>query len=198
MADVGYIYCFSVTSVPGMVVMRWIQTPQLGSIGSSEAYTVEFTQRVSEPRQKYESLCGLLQQYEKKSDEQGFSYDSLGTIRECVSTVMGMKNTSFAPAKVNAVKGHSGRDMTKYFKDGETIRHYIRLGKYGPFDLWEGTYNLAENMIVHNGCGYFSLSAFAMEHYIRVGKTRKSAGGWKECLCKENEWISCSERSPSV
>jgi hypothetical protein len=79
------------------------------------------------------------------------------------------------------------RIMSKYFKDGQQIRHCIANAK-----IWIGQYNLANNNIVCDGKIYTSLSGFARAHYLQERPHRNpNANGWVECECEVNaEWIS--------
>lgn len=79
------------------------------------------------------------------------------------------------------------RDMSKYFTNGQRIRHTIGINK-----IWIGIYDSTKNKIIHNENFYKSLSGFAKKHYS-IDRTDRvmNANGWKECECEINgEWFS--------
>jgi hypothetical protein len=78
------------------------------------------------------------------------------------------------------------RDMSKYFKHGQSICHTIGANN------WIGTYDASSNKIIFGGNKYKSLSGFAEAHYKAERPDRfPNANGWKECEYNVfGKWIS--------
>ena len=85
----------------------------------------------------------------------------------------------------------SGRDMTKYFTNGQRIRHII--GKNTTAYNWTGIFDYSRNVIIYDGESYKSMSAFALKHHHYYDPTRQTSNGWAECEYEiGDKWVSTS------
>lgn len=210
----GYIYCFSNSSMPGILKVGMTERTPEARLSEANApdtwrpptpYKIEFAKKVSNPSQKEKTLHTLLEQYTDRpnlrkeffivSKEEVHKFFDLmdGEMwaetrkEEDEEEEEGEEDTSSESAprvKATGVKGC--RDMTKCFTNGQRIRHTIGINK-----TWIGTYDSSKNGIVCDGKFYTSLSNFALMHNRVYNPTRMSTDGWTHCECEaDGKWIS--------
>ena len=208
----GYIYCFSNSSMPG--ILKVGMTERMPEIRLSEAnasdtwrpptpYKIEFAKKVSNPSQKEKTLHTLLEQYTERihprreffrvSQEEVLKFFDLmdgemwaETLEEGEEEEEDTSSES-APG-VNATGAKGCRDMAKCFTNGQRIRHTIGINK-----SWIGTYDSSTNQISYDRKLYTSLSSFACAHNLSelTHRITNTANGWKECECEvDGKWIS--------
>jgi hypothetical protein len=212
MTDGGYVYCFSNSSMLGILkIGMTMKTPELRLRDANKSniwkpptpYKIEFAKKVFKPKQKEMTLHSLLSQYtERINPKREFFRVSPEEVKTFFDLIDGEEwidiplnddaeeeeeeeVESDIPNDVEIVK-NGCRDMTKCFTNGQRIRH-----KIGILKIWIGTYDTLQNMILHNQKSYKSLSGFAGMHYITDRPDRVSANGWAECECEvDGIWIS--------
>ena len=207
----GYIYCVSNACMPGILKIGMTErTPEarLKEANSSDTwrsptpFKIEFAKKVLNPSQKENTLHILLEQYtERINPRREFFRVSPEEVRKFFDLIDGEMwvetskeeeeeeeeyNSSDSVMRVKPISTKGCRDMTKYFTNGQRIRHTIGINK-----VWIGTYDSLRNGIICEGKFYTSLSNFALEHHHSYNPTRRSAGGWAECECEvDGNWIS--------
>lgn len=217
-SEQGWIYCLSNDSYEGQlkigITMKEpdVRAKQLYTTGVPTAFTVEFAKKVMSPAEKEKTIHKLLAQYtERVNPKREFFYVSVDEVRTFFELMDGewwekeevekneseesdedVENDSYIKRKSECqnteAKVGRGRDMKKYFRDGQSIRHVIGINK-----TWEGVYSFAKNGISFGGKIYNSPSNFAKNHYRseRPNRTHSNANGWLECECKINgKWVS--------
>jgi hypothetical protein len=209
----GYIYCFSNSSMPGILKVGMTEkTPviRLGEANASDTWRpptpskIEFAKKIYDASGKEKTLHTLLEQYtERIHPRREFFRVSPEEVRKFFDLMDGEMwaethaeeeeeeeeeedaSSELAPkVKLSDIKGC--RDMAKCFTNGQLIRHTIGINK-----TWTGTYDSSKNGIVCDGKFYTSLSNFALMHNRVYNSTRMSTDGWTHCECEvDGKWIS--------
>ena len=201
----GYLYAFSNICMPGILKVGMTErTPEerLRDANRSDTwrppapYKLECAIKVNNPLKKENILHRILEKYvERINPEREFFKISIEEIRLFFSLfdseIYVIKNEDEGEIEeVKDVKNKKSRDMKKYFKDGQSIRHNID----GSF--WIGEYDSDKNVITYNGKQYKTPTNFAQDHYKQEKPGKTNINGWKECECEiEGRWISISSLS---
>ena len=217
-SEQGWIYCLSNDSYEGQlkigITMKEpdVRAKQLYTTGVPTAFTVEFAKKVMSPAEKEKTIHKLLAQYtERVNPKREFFYVSVEEVRTFFELMDGewwekeevenneseesdeeVEDDSSIKRKSECqntgVKVGRGRDMKKYFRDGQAIRHVIGVNK-----IWEGVYNEEQNGILFGGKIYNYISSFAKDHYISErppNRAHFNVNGWKDCQCKiDGKWV---------
>jgi len=206
----GYIYCFSNSSMPGILKVGMTErTPEirLSEANASDTwrpptpYNIEFAKKVSNPSQKEKTLHELLEQYVVRihprreffrvTQEEVIKFFDLMDGEMWTRTSEEKEEDeddtlSESAPRVKATGAKGCRDMTKCFTNGQRIRHTIGINK-----SWIGTYDSSKNGIACDGKFYTSLSNFALFHNRVYNPTRMTTDGWTHCECEvDGKWIS--------
>ena len=211
----GYIYCFTNSSMPGILKVGMTErTPEtrLGEANASDTwrpptpYKIEFAKKVSNASGKEKTLHILLEQYtERIYPRREFFLVTPEEIRKFFDLMDGemwIENreeekeeeeeeeeedvSSELTQRVKATDVKGCRDMTKCFSHGQRIRHVVGINK-----TWTGTYDSQRNGIVCDGTFYTSLSNFALLHNREYNPSRMSTDGWTHCECEvAGKWVS--------
>jgi hypothetical protein len=185
---------------------------ELYKTGVPLPFVVEFAKKVSNPKQKETILHNLLSQYTERINQNReyfrVSPEEVRTFFELMDGEMWVDTRIVHEdededededeagygdgATANAVK-RSGRDMRKYFTDGQRISHTIGINK-----TWIGTYDYARNGIICDTILYQSLSGFVNTHHKKNGTyTNNGVSGWATAKCEvDGQWISVSKLQP--
>ena len=190
----GYIYCFSNTSMPGILKIGMTErdpnerTKELFTTGIPAPFNIEFAKKVSNPKKKETLLHQILELYaERINPKREFFKVSIEEVKLLFELIEG-DNWIYDEREEEEEKNESGRgcrDMSKCFFDGQKIMHTI------GDKTWIGIFDKSRNLINYNNSMY-TLNSFAMNHY-RLEKPERVASGnaWKECKCEiDNEWVS--------
>lgn len=210
----GYIYCFSNISMPNIFkigttertpIERLKEANSLDTWKPPTPYKIEFAKKVKNPKEKETTLHKLLEQYtERINPRREFFKVSLEEIKIFFDLIDGEiykenkdnkeideKNNIEEDEENNSDSDNSKRNMynmSQYFKDGQRIRHIIGINK-----IRIGIYNSSQNVIIHEGNMYKSLSGFALKHNRVYNSSRKTTNGWTECEYEvDGQWISTS------
>ena len=119
----------------------------------------------------------------KKSD---FTKVSKLVKQECFGLNIGIDGKySLIPTTQNK-NAFSGRDMSKYFKHGQKIRHVYNG------DIWMAIYNSSDKMLHHGETKYKSPTGFVKKHMEAcTGTFNASLNGWKHCQTLiEDQWVN--------
>jgi len=188
---------------------------ELYKTGVPLPFELEFAKKVSNPKQKETLLHTLLSQYTERpnplreffrvSPEEVKTFFDLMDGEMWVDTrVVGndvdvdadaadadAADVDVDGANIIAVSG--GRDMRKYFTDGQRICHTIGVTK-----TWIGTYDYARNGIICDTIFYKSLSGFVNTHHKHNGTyTNNGVSGWATAKYElDGQWISVSKIQP--
>lgn len=194
----GYIYCFSNPSMLGIVKIG--MTERTPEIRLSEAnahdtwrpptpYKIEFAKKVLDVSRKEKILHTLLEEYTDRDSIKPrceffrVSPEKVRIFFDLMDGEMWIEDKDVQEEVF--VKGC--RDMTKCFTDGQRIRH-----KIGD-NIWIGTYDSSNAIIIYNGKTYDSLTALSKAHHLIESSHRQTntANGWKECECEiDGNWVS--------
>ena len=211
--SIGWVYCFSNPSMPG--ILKVGMTERMPEIRLAEAnasdtwrpptpYKIEFAKKVSNASEKEKTLHILLEQYTDRIHPRReffrVSPEEVRTFFDLMDGEMWVKtcvkeeekeedNYSETTPRVKVSDVIGCRDMTKCFTDGQSIRHTIGINK-----TWTGTYDYSKNGIVYDGklyCGRSPLNQFAKSHYETERNDRVSnVNAWIECECEvDGKWI---------
>lgn len=207
----GYIYCFSNSSMPGILKVGMTErTPEarLSEANASDTwrpptqYKIEFAKKVFNPLQKEKTLHTLLEQYtDRIHPRREFFRVSQEEVRKFFDLMDGEmwaetrekeeeeeeeESTSESGQRINVIGVKGCRDMAKCFTNGQRIRHTIGINK-----TWIGIYDSSKNGIVYGG-KIFTLNKFAVSHFESERPDRVSnVNAWKECECEvDGKWIS--------
>jgi hypothetical protein len=179
-------------------------------------YKIEIAKKVFNPKQKETTLHLLLSQYtERINPKREFfriSSEEVKTFFELMDGELWLKTEEFTDEDTEnepededteeqeeqeeqeesenpqstQLSCKPCRDMSKYFTNGQHIRHSISIDK-----IWIGIYDLSKNMIKCDGIFYSSLSGFAISHHKSENNNRVTANGWIECQYELNDiWTS--------
>jgi len=215
----GFIYCFSNKSMLGILKVGMTErTPDviLNEANNSDTwrpptpYKIEFAKKVSNPKQKENTLHILLSQYtERINPRREFFRVSSEEVKEFFNLMDGdfwidkikeeqdndednVKDdeTSTSSTKSETLVSNYCRDTSKCFTNGQRIRHTIGINK-----TWIGIYDSSKNGIIYNDKiyqGRSSLNQFAISHYeIEQIDRVSNVNPWGECECEVNgKWIS--------
>jgi len=201
----GYLYAFSNTCMPGILKVGMTErTPEerLRDANRSDTwrppapYKLECAIKVNNPLKKENILHRILEKYVSRiNPEREFFKITIEEIRLFFSLfdseIYVIKNEDEGEIEeVKDVKNKKSRDMKKYFKDGQNIRHNI------DGSSWIGEYDSDKNVISYNGKQYKTPTNFAQDHYKQEKPGKTNINGWKECECEiEGRWISISSLS---
>ena len=189
---------------------------ELYKTGVPLPFDLEFAKKVSNPKQKETLLHALLSQYTERpnplreffrvSPEEVKTFFGLMDGEMWVDThVVGNEADADVDADVDAadvdadtdganiIAVSGGRDMRKYFTDGQRICHTIGVTK-----TWIGTYDYARNGIICDTIFYKSLSGFVNTHHKHNGTyTNNGVSGWATAKYElDGQWISVSKIQP--
>lgn len=193
-----------------------IRAKELYKTGVPLPFALEFAKKVSNPKQKETLLHTLLSQYtDRPNPLREFFRVSPEEVRTFFDL---MDGEMWVDAHVvdedadgdgdedvdgegeeegaNLIAVSGGRDMRKYFTDGQRIRHTIGVNK-----TWIGTYDYARNGITRDTIFYKSLSGFVNTHHRDNGTyTNNGVNGWAKTTKAECEldgqWIYVSNIQP--
>jgi len=192
MIQTGYLYCFSNSSMPG--ILKIGMTERSPKIRLNEAnttdtwrpptkYKIEFAKFVNNPIEKEKTVHLLLEKYTERVDPRR---EFFRTSSQEVLNLFELMDGEWYSEQNNEVNLKGCRDMRKCFKHGQRIRHTI-----GSTNTWTGIYDSSKNGILYYG-KFLTLHAFAMSHYKSERPDRTSnVNAWKECECEVNgEWVS--------
>lgn len=180
-------------------------------------YVLEFAKKVKNPKYKETLLHTLLSQYTERinpkreffrvSSEEVNAFFNLmdgdyivpNSGEETVDDYSDDDTDELAEGDAENAKSLITRkgpnDMSKYFTNGQKIRHTIGINK-----TWVGVYNTEHNGIIYEGDIYKSLSGFVNAHHRNNG-TYKNNGvsGWRYAECECNgEWVSVKEYANKI
>lgn len=215
--SVGYIYCFSNPSMPGIHKIGMTErTPdtRLSEANASDTwrpptlYKIELAKKVLEPKQKEITLHKLFSQYtERINPKREFFRISLEEVKtffdlidgenwiqnqehECEEDIEEIEecDETYQTKQLQIVKGC--RDASKCFTNNQRIRHTIGINK-----IWIGVYDSLSNGILYNEKlyqGRSPLNKFVTSHYESERSDRvTNANAWSECECEvDGKWIS--------
>ena len=206
--SIGWVYCFSNPSMPGILkVGMTARTPEerakeLFTTAVPLPFKIEFAKRVSDPLQKEMTLHDLLEKYtDRINSRREFFRVSQEEVRKLCDLMDGEmwagtreeeeeeeeEDTSESALRTKATSVMGCRDMTKCFKDGQRIRHTIKRIN----DTWIGTYDSSKNGIVYDEKFYKTMAHFANTHGKIDNLTNQN--GWITCECEvDGEWKSTS------
>jgi hypothetical protein len=209
----GYLYVMSNDSMPGILKIGMTErTPDLRLKEANSStwvpipYKIEFAKKLLEPKKKECTLHKLLTQYsERVNHRREFFRISLDEVKVYFDLMDGeWWNQPESNEEYNdiideddvdeddnpendKINNASIRDLSKYFSNGQRIRHTIGINK-----TWIGVFDFSKNVIIHENEEFKSLSAFANSHH-RMNGTYKHNGvsGWR---CTDYDmngsWIS--------
>jgi hypothetical protein len=191
----GSIYCISIASMPGILnIGSTTLSPEMllneinnYSKWSPLIYKIEIFKNVSEHIKKKVELHKLLTTFDCRiNHEQEFFSISLDTAYSFFNLFDGDLWVEQSEDDTDTPK-MGCRDMFNCFRDGQRIRHTLL-----SYNVWIGTYNSRENVIIYDKKKYKSLSGFVRKHYSVVRPDRtSSANGWMECEYEVNgRWTS--------
>lgn len=194
----GYIYCFSNQSMPGILKIGMTQrTPEervkeLFTTGVALPFNIEFAKKVNNIKDKEISLHKLLEKYSVRvNPDREFFRVSADEVYKFFDLMDGTMWVESQNDEISQGSTSSRRDMTKYFTNGQRIRHII--GKNTTAYNWTGIFDYSRNVIIYDGESYKSMSAFALKHHHYYDPTRQTANGWAECEYEIGDaWISTS------
>lgn len=212
----GFVYCFSNSSMPGILkIGMTIRTPEARLLDANSSdtwrpptpYIIEFAKKVSNPKQiEFTTHIFLTENFERINPKREFFRISIDDAKNIFDLIDGdywikpkmeITNSDIITKKKDYTYkiindndndiSNSSKDMTKYFTNGQYIRHIIGINK-----SWVGIYNSEANCIIYDNTFYNSLSDFANMHYkCDNPKSLKRVNGWKECQYEINgEWVS--------
>ena len=190
----GYIYCLSNKtyndgSTPLFKIGSTSKTPdirakELYNTSVPTPFKVEFAKKVED----YEDCEKRLHKHfndDRYNDTREFFKTPLEEIRKIFNIIRGEEWEQEEVLQV-LTQGGSSRDMSKYFTNGQRIRHFYRKQD----DTWIGYYDASRDKIIYEEQLFDTLSGFARAHYKFMGIDRK-VNGWTECKCEKNEkWVS--------
>jgi hypothetical protein len=191
----GSIYCISNALMPGIYnigsttlsqEMLLNEINNSGKCGFRIIYKIEIFKNVSEHIKNKAIIHKLLTTFDCRiNQEHEFFSISLDTVYSLFDS---LDDLCFKQSEGDTDTSKMGcRDMFNCFRDGQSIRHTLLSN-----NVWIGTYNSRENVIIYNKKKYKSLSGFAGKHYSVVRPDRtSSANGWMECEYEVNgRWTS--------
>lgn len=217
----GWIYCLSNPAMPGFLKIGEVHThgrtplnraKELYKTGVPLPFELEFAKKVSNPEKKEADLKALLSQYtDRPNPLREFFRVSPEEVRKFFDLmdgemwidahvvdehVDGDEEVEEEEEGANLIALSGGRDMRKYFTDGQRIRHIIGVNK-----TWIGTYDYARNGIIRDTIFYKSLSGFVNTHHKDNGTyTNNGVSGWAKTTKAECEldgqWIYVSNIQP--
>ena len=167
--EYGYIYCFSNSSMQGIVkIGMTMRTPEerakeLYTTGVALPFKIEFAKKVCNPSQKEKDLHILLEEYyDRPNSRREFFVVSPKKVHKFFNIIDGeMWIETHEDKDKEDVK--RCRDMAKCFINGQRIRHSCRKTDTEP---WIGIYDSSKNGIIYDGTLYTSISTFASNHYV--------------------------------
>lgn len=175
----GHIYCISNESMPGILKIGITErTPEerLSEANSSDTwrpptpYVLEFSKKVSNPRQKETTIHTLLNEQRIHPRREFFRIDV-----EKVRLIF------------NLMEGEVTTTVPVVDTQGIRVSHTVNQ------DVWIGLYNSTTNRVVMGETTFTSLSDFALQHHKVTNPTRPSANGWAECQAEVNgEWVGAN------
>ena len=190
---------------------------ELYKTGVPLPFELEFAKKVSNPKQKETLLHTLLSQYTERpnplreffrvSPEEVKTFFGLmdgemwvdthvvedEALEEADGEADGDNIIDVERERANIIAVSGGRDMRKYFTDGQRICHTIGVNK-----TWIATYDYARNGIICDTIFYKSLSGFVNTHHKHNGTyTNNGVSGWATAKYElDGQWISVSKIQP--
>lgn len=191
----GYLYCFSNKSMVGILKIGMSERQPDETIEEFNSapdtwklptpYEIEFAKKVCNPKQKENTIHAHL--LNKKINHNFFNV-CVDDVKLLFDLMDGELWIAASTNKKSCSK-HISRNLSKYFTEAQRIRSKIRND-----NVWIGTYNSSQNVIICNKEIYKSLSGFAMAHHNSSGRKKASLNGWDYCECEVNgKWISTSK-----
>jgi hypothetical protein len=219
MAD-GYIYCFSNSSMPG--ILKVGMTERKPEIRLSEAnasdtwrpptpYKIDFAKKVYNPSQKEKALHILLEQYTNRiHPRREFFRVSQEELRKFFDLMDGEMWAETCEEEEDEAEDEeedeeedtssepAPRARTSGVKGCRDMTKCFTNGQrirhtIGISNIWVGTYDYSNNKIVHDEIAYDSLTEFATTHVLRDYNPDRTTvrNGWKHCECEvDGKWIS--------
>lgn len=216
----GYLYCFSNQAMPGILKVGMTeQTPDMSLFEANCSvipmpYKIEFAKKVLNSKKKETTLHNLLSKYKEKINDNFFRV-SPEEVKEFVDLIDGElwvkcpeeehEDEEDNQTTISKSPVEKCRDIRKYFKDGQQIRHTIAIkdknlvALIGNSSTWIGIYDSSKNGIIYDGKMYQGRSSplhnFAKNHYENLRPDRgSSVNAWDECEYEENgKWISTKD-----
>ena len=203
----GYLYAFSNICMPGILKVGMTErTPEerLKDANRSDTwrppapYKLECAIKVNNPLKKENILHRILEKYvDRINPEREFFKISIEEIRLFFSlfdseiyVIKNEEDVDMEEVKDKDIKNKKSRDMKRYFKDKQNIKHNI------DGNSWIGEYDYDKNAISYNGKHYKNPTNFAQDHYKQEKPGKNNINGWTECECEiDGRWISISSLS---
>jgi hypothetical protein len=214
----GYIYCFSNSSMPGILKVGMTErTPEvrLSEANASDTwrpptpYKIEFAKKVSNPSLKEKTLHTLLEQY---TDRIHPRREFFRVSQEEVRKFFDLMDGEMWVETCEEQEQEQGEDELEVEEDtsSESAPRVNATGAKGCREMakcftngqrirhiiginksWIGTYDSSKNGILYDR-NILSIYKFASNHYASERPDRTSeVNGWKECECEVNgKWIS--------
>lgn len=216
----GYIYCFSNSSMPGILKVGMTErTPEarLGEANASDTwrpptpYTIEFAKKVSNAYGKEKILHTLLEQYtDRVHPRREFFRVSPEEVRKFFDLMDGEMWTKIRIVDEDD-EDESEEDEDNSIISSSALEKEARIKKKGCRDMtkcftngqrirhtiginniWIATFDLTKKRLIYGEHEYKAMCSFANAHWKSVRPdSNRHADGWGGCECEiDGKWVS--------